>query len=98
MPLNIWLKTDPWDDKETMLNARSFAPTSARAASRTPNAGRLILAGPFVRTGQDWGRDCGQDWGRDSARTGAKASVVRTGCAFPLTLTLFPNLCGSVAA
>jgi len=30
LPLNSWLKTDPWDDKEYMLNARRFAPMNAR--------------------------------------------------------------------
>jgi hypothetical protein len=30
MPLGSWLKTDPWDDKEHMLNAKLFAPMNAR--------------------------------------------------------------------
>jgi hypothetical protein len=30
LPLNSWLKTDPWDDKEFMLNARRYAPLNAR--------------------------------------------------------------------
>jgi hypothetical protein len=29
-PLGSWLKTDPWDDKEHMLNAKRFAPMNAR--------------------------------------------------------------------
>jgi hypothetical protein len=29
-PLGSWLKTDPWDDKEHMLNAKLFAPMNAR--------------------------------------------------------------------
>jgi len=30
LPLGSWLKTDPWDDTERMLNARRFAPLNAR--------------------------------------------------------------------
>ena len=30
LPLNSWLKTDPWDDKESMLNSKRFAPLNAR--------------------------------------------------------------------
>jgi hypothetical protein len=30
LPLNSWLKTDPWDDKEFMLNARRYAPMNPR--------------------------------------------------------------------
>jgi len=30
LPLNSWLKTDPWDDKEYMLNAKRYAPMNAR--------------------------------------------------------------------
>ncbi len=30
LPLGSWLKTDPWDDKEHMLNAKFFAPMNAR--------------------------------------------------------------------
>jgi hypothetical protein len=30
LPLNSWLKTDPWDDKEQMLNAKRYAPLNAR--------------------------------------------------------------------
>jgi hypothetical protein len=29
-PLGSWLKTDPWDDKEHMLNAKRYAPMNAR--------------------------------------------------------------------
>ena len=29
-PLNSWLKTDPWDDKEHTLNAKRYAPMNAR--------------------------------------------------------------------
>jgi len=30
LPLGSWLKTDPWDDKEHMLNAKRYAPMNAR--------------------------------------------------------------------
>ncbi|MDR3750311.1 MAG: hypothetical protein P4K94_02380 [Terracidiphilus sp.] len=30
LPLGSWLKTDPWDDKEQMLNAKRYAPMNAR--------------------------------------------------------------------
>jgi hypothetical protein len=30
LPLGSWLKTDPWDDTEHMLNARRYAPMNAR--------------------------------------------------------------------
>jgi hypothetical protein len=30
LPLNSWLKTDPWDDQEHMLNSRRFVPMNAR--------------------------------------------------------------------
>jgi len=30
LPLGSWLKTDPWDDKVHMLNAKRFAPMNAR--------------------------------------------------------------------
>jgi hypothetical protein len=30
LPLGSWLKTDPWDDKEHMLNAKRYAPLNAR--------------------------------------------------------------------
>ncbi|MFC5863743.1 M48 family metalloprotease [Acidicapsa dinghuensis] len=30
LPLGSWLKTDPWDDKEYMLNAKRYAPMNAR--------------------------------------------------------------------
>jgi hypothetical protein len=30
LPLNSWLKTDPWDDKVHMLNAKRYAPINAR--------------------------------------------------------------------
>ncbi len=30
MPLGSWLKTDPWDDKEHLLNAKLFPPMNAR--------------------------------------------------------------------
>jgi hypothetical protein len=26
LPLDSWLKTDPWDDKELMLSAKRYAP------------------------------------------------------------------------
>jgi hypothetical protein len=29
-PLGSWLKTDPWDDREHMLNAKRYAPMNAR--------------------------------------------------------------------
>jgi len=29
-PLGSWLKTDPWDDKQHMLNAKRYAPLNAR--------------------------------------------------------------------
>jgi hypothetical protein len=29
-PLGSWLKTDPWDDKVHMLNAKLYAPLNAR--------------------------------------------------------------------
>ena len=29
-PIGSWLKTDPWDDKEHMLNAKRYAPMNAR--------------------------------------------------------------------
>jgi hypothetical protein len=34
LPLGSWLKTDPWDDKEQMLNAKRYAPLNAR--DKTP--------------------------------------------------------------
>src|ERR1700722_16422640 len=30
LPLGSWIKTDPWDDKEHMLNAKRYAPMNAR--------------------------------------------------------------------
>ena len=30
LPLGSWLKTDPWDDREHMLNAKRYAPMNAR--------------------------------------------------------------------
>jgi hypothetical protein len=30
LPLGSWLKTDPWDDKVHMLNAKRYAPMNAR--------------------------------------------------------------------
>ncbi len=30
LPLGSWLKTDPWDDKVRMLNAKRYAPTNPR--------------------------------------------------------------------
>jgi hypothetical protein len=30
LPLGSWLKTDPWDDKEQMLNAKRYQPMNAR--------------------------------------------------------------------
>jgi hypothetical protein len=30
LPMGSWLKTDPWDDKEHMLNAKRYAPMNAR--------------------------------------------------------------------
>jgi len=30
LPLGSWLKTDPWDDKEHMINAKRYAPMNAR--------------------------------------------------------------------
>jgi len=30
LPLGSWLKTDPWDDKEHMLNAKRYAPMTPR--------------------------------------------------------------------
>jgi hypothetical protein len=30
LPLGSWLKTDPWDDKELMLNTKRYAPMNAR--------------------------------------------------------------------
>jgi hypothetical protein len=30
LPLGSWLKTDPWDDKVLMLNAKRYAPMNAR--------------------------------------------------------------------
>jgi hypothetical protein len=30
LPLGSWLKTDPWDDKQHMLNAKRYAPMNAR--------------------------------------------------------------------
>jgi hypothetical protein len=30
LPLGSWLKTDPWDDKVHMLNARRYAPMNPR--------------------------------------------------------------------
>jgi hypothetical protein len=30
LPLGSWLKTDPWDDTEHMLNAKRYAPMNAR--------------------------------------------------------------------
>ena len=30
LPLGSWLKTDPWDDKEEMLNAKRYQPMNAR--------------------------------------------------------------------
>jgi hypothetical protein len=30
LPVGSWLKTDPWDDKVTMLNAKRYAPMNAR--------------------------------------------------------------------
>jgi hypothetical protein len=30
LPLGSWLKTDPWDDKVHMLNAKRYAPMTAR--------------------------------------------------------------------
>ncbi len=30
LPLGSWLKTDPWDDKVHMLDAKRFAPMNAR--------------------------------------------------------------------
>lgn len=30
LPLGSWLKTDPWDDKEQMINAKRYAPMNAR--------------------------------------------------------------------
>jgi hypothetical protein len=30
LPLGSWLKTDPWDDKVHMLNAKQYAPMTAR--------------------------------------------------------------------
>ena len=30
LPLGSWLKTDPWDDKAHMLNAKRYAPLNAR--------------------------------------------------------------------
>jgi hypothetical protein len=30
LPLGSWIKTDPWDDKEHILNAKRYAPMNAR--------------------------------------------------------------------
>jgi hypothetical protein len=30
LPLGSWLKTDPWDDKVHMINAKRYAPMNAR--------------------------------------------------------------------
>jgi hypothetical protein len=30
LPLGSWIKTDPWDDKVHMLNAKRYAPMNAR--------------------------------------------------------------------
>jgi len=30
LPLGSWLKTDPWDDKVHMLNAKRYAPMTPR--------------------------------------------------------------------
>ncbi len=30
LPLGSWIKTDPWDDKAHMLNAKRYAPMNAR--------------------------------------------------------------------
>lgn len=30
LPLGSWLKTDPWDDKVQMLDAKRYAPMNAR--------------------------------------------------------------------
>ncbi len=83
LPLGSWLKTDPWDDKVHMLNAKRYAPMNARDKMPfevTPIFYKLqryeatsVTAGP----GSSLSR--GIAGGRATGRSAGQCSVVRPG-------------------